>query len=483
MPPSGLILRLMQPARDTPNPPYFRSTNLQYFILVQTLFIQKRFATYDRDLIKKRRSIMRFMNCAAGLLVFGLFAGCASQSTVTSTTGGSPTATAAPAAPAAPQAPAWQQGRPASMAGSTLAPLPGKNTVTAATDIPLSKLKLPPGFKIEIWSTGTPGIRAISRGESGKVYGGTRGLGRVYEITDSGQERTSRIVVDKLTQPAVTLHQGNLYVMAIDKVLRFDGIEKNPTVAPADLTAAFKLPPLAHHNWKYIRFGPDGKLYVPFGAPCNICELPTAEYAQIRRYNPDGSGMEVIATGVRNTVGFDFHPVTKELWFTDHGRDWMGDDGPEDELNRLPKRSWFQRQTPSFGFPYCHANGIPDADIKKANPCEGVNLPITTMGPHAAAMGVHFYTGSMFPAEYKNAMFVARKGSWNRATKFGFDVAVVRADADGRNAKTTPFLTGFADPQANTFWGRPTYFLQMPDGSMLLSDEQNGAIYRISYAR
>ncbi|MFN4003570.1 MAG: PQQ-dependent sugar dehydrogenase [Hylemonella sp.] len=425
---------------------------------------------------------MRTLLPLSGALLAALLAGCASQPAATPQASAPAPATPPAAAPAAtatpaPQPPAWQQGRPAHMADSKLAPLPGKNTVTPASEIPLHQLKLPPGFKVEIWSTGTPGIRAISRGASGKVYGGTRGLGRVYEITDHGNSRSSRIVVDKLNQPAATIHQGSLYVMAIDKVLRYDGIESNPNVAPVDLTANFKLPPLQHHNWKYIRFGPDGKLYVPFGAPCNICELPTPEYAQIRRYNPDGTGMEVIATGVRNTVGFDFHPVTKELWFTDHGRDWMGDDTPEDELNRLSRPGQF------FGFPYCHANGVADPDIKKANPCAGVTLPVTTLGPHAAAMGVHFYTGTMFPPEYRNAMFIARKGSWNRTTKFGFDVVVVKADADGRNAQVMPFMTGFADPAANTFWGRPTYFLQMPDGSLLVSDEQTGAIYRISYSR
>lgn len=382
----------------------------------------------------------------------------------------------AAATPAPPPPPAWQQGRPASMADSRLAPVAGKNTVTPASDIPLDKLKLPPGFKIEIWSTGTPGVRAMSRGASGKIYAGTRGLGRVYEISDNGKERTSRVVADKLDQPAVVMHKGNLYVMAVDKALRFDGIEKNPNVAPVDMTAAFKLPPQKHHNWKYLRFGPDGKLYVPFGAPCNICALPTDEYAQIRRYNADGTGMEVIATGVRNTQGFDWHPVTKQLWFTDHGRDWLGDDGPEDELNRLSKTGQF------FGFPYCHAGGIPDPDIKKDDACKGVTLPVRTMGPHAANMGLHFYTGKMFPAKYRNVAFVARKGSWNRTTKSGYDVVTVNADAQGRNPVMTPFITGFADPAANTFWGRPTYFLQMPDGALLLADEQMGAIYRISYS-
>ena len=376
------------------------------------------------------------------------------------------------------QAPAWQQGRPPAMADSKLAPLAGRNTETPASEIPIGKVKLPKGFTAEIWATGMPGGRAMARGDSGKIYMGTRGLGRVYEVTDEGSRRTSRVVVDKLTQPAgVAMHGDSLYVFAIDKVLRFDGIENNPNVQPVDLTDRFNLPPQQHHNWKYIAFGPDGKLYVPFGAPCNICE-PPPEYAQIRRYNADGSGMEVIARGVRNTQGFTWHPSTKQLWFTDHGRDWMGDKGPEDELNRITKVGL------NFGYPYCHAKGVLDAEIKKKDACQGVTLPVTTMGPHAAAMGVIFYTGSMFPKEYQNTMFIARKGSWNRAVKFGFDVANVRPSKDGRKATVKPFMTGFLeDPKAAKFWGRPAYLLQMPDGSMLVSDEQLGAIYRVSYAK
>lgn len=373
--------------------------------------------------------------------------------------------------------PIWKQGIPASMADSKLAPLAGRMTETPRSEIPVSKLNLPDGFTVEIWAHGLPGGRAMALGDNGKIYVGTRAIGRVYEVTDNGDRRSVRVVVDKLTQPAgVAFGNGSLYVMAIDKVLRFDGIEGNPNVAPVDMTAKFNLPPLQHHNWKYIRFGPDKKLYVPFGAPCNICE-PTAEYAQIRRYNPDGSGMEVIARGVRNTQGFDWNPKTGELWFTDHGRDWMGDAGPQDELNRISKTGL------NFGYPYCHAQGVPDADFKKADPCKGVTLPVTLMGPHAAAMGVLFYTGKMFPAEYRDTMFIARKGSWNRTSKFGFDVINVRAAPDGKNVKVTPFMTGFMNPKDQTFWGRPAYLLQMPDGAMLVSDEQLGAIYRVSYAR
>jgi len=386
-------------------------------------------------------------------------------------------APSASAAPAAAPPPAWQQGRTPDQARSTLAPHAGKMTATPASEIPLAGFKLPPGFKAEVWATGMPGARAMARGEGGKIYIGTRAIGRVYEVTDSGGQRTSRVVVDKLVQPSgVAFKDGSLYVMAIDKVLRFDGIERNPGVQPVDMTAAFKLPKEQHHNWKYIAFGPDGKLYVPFGAPCNIC-VPGEEYAQIRRYNADGSGMEVIARGVRNTQGFTWHPVTKEMWFTDHGRDWMGDDSPEDELNRMPRTGAF------YGFPYCHAGGVPDKDFKKANPCDGVTLPVQTMGPHAAVMGAHFYTGNMFPAEYSNVLFVARKGSWNRTKKFGYDVVTVRAGADGSNAKVTPFMTGLLNESNDTFSGRPTYLLQLPDGSLLITDEQLGAIYRISYAR
>ncbi len=375
--------------------------------------------------------------------------------------------------------PAWKQGMPDKMKDSKLAPHAGKMTETPASEIPVKKLKAPAGFKVELWASGLPGGRAMALSEDGKkVYVGTRGIGRVYEVTDAGDKRTVRTVADKLTQPAgVAYKDGALYVFAIDKVLKYDGIAGNASAQPQDLTEKFDLPKEQHHNWKYVAFSPDGKLYVPFGAPCNICE-PSKEYAQIRRYNADGSGKEVVATGVRNSVGFDWHPRTKQLWFTDHGRDWMGDNGPQDELNRLAKPG------ANFGFPYCHANGITDQDFKKPKEqaCKGVTLPVRLMGPHAAAMGVKFYTGKMFPKEYQNTMFIARKGSWNRSKPSGFDVVNVRTGADGKEAKLTPFLTGFNESKDSyKFWGRPAYVAQMPDGALLVSDEQVGAIYRISY--
>jgi glucose/arabinose dehydrogenase len=375
--------------------------------------------------------------------------------------------------------PAWHQGKNAKQADSKLAPHAGKMTETPAGEIPISKLKLPRGFKAEVWATGLPGGRAMAVSDDGKkVYVGTRVIGRVYEVSDEGAKRTVRVVVDKLTQPSgVAMNKGSLYVFAIDKVLRFDNIASNSGAQPVDMTDKFDLPKEQHHNWKYIAFGPDGKLYVPFGAPCNICEPPSKEYAQIRRYNADGSGKEVIATGVRNSVGFDWHPKTREMYFTDHGRDWAGDNGPQDELNRLAKPGG------NYGFPYCHANGTPDPDIKKADACKGVVRPVALMGPHAAVMGVKFYTGKMFPAEYQNTMFVARKGSWNRSKPMGFDVVNVRVDGEGK-ASVKPFATGFQEGgEGYKFWGRPAYVHQMPDGALLVSDEQLGAIYRISYTK
>jgi glucose/arabinose dehydrogenase len=367
---------------------------------------------------------------------------------------------------------------PSHMTNNSLAPHPPVMQVTPPDKIPLNKLKVPAGFKVELWAHGMPGVRMMTRGDKGTIFGGTRIIGRVYAISDKGSQRDHVILAQGLTQPnGLAFRNGALYVTAINKVFRYDGVEDklaNPGT-PVEMTDAFKLPPEVHHNWKFTAFGPDNKLYFQVGAPCNICEIDQNVHGQIRRYNPDGSGMEIVAKGVRNTVGFDWDPRSGQLWFTDNGRDWMSEDGPEEELNRVSQVGAF------YGFPYCHANGIPDPDFKKPNPCQGVTLPVTTLGAHAAALGMRFYRGNMFPPEYQNSILVARRGSWNKTQKNGYDVVRVTSGPNGENVKVEPFMTGFLE--GNEFWGRPVDVHIQPDGSVLVSDEQNGAIYRVSYQR
>jgi glucose/arabinose dehydrogenase len=351
-------------------------------------------------------------------------------------------------------------------------------TVTPLEKLPIDKLKLPSGFKAEVWSHGHPGGRTMVMGDKGTLFMGTRLIGRVYAIANKDGKREVKVLLQGLTQPnGLAVRDGSLYVFAINKVFRYDRIEDNLDKAPepVELTKAYNLPDTVHHNWKYVAFGPDGKMYVQVGSNCNICEVNPGTHGQIRRYNADGTGMEIVARGVRNTVGFDWHPTTKELWFTDNGRDWAGNAGPEDELNRIAKNM----EGANFGFPYCHANGIPDVDIRRPNPCAGVVMPAALTGPHSAGLGIKFYTGDMFPKSYKNVAFIARRGSWNREQKYGYDV--VTAKVSGGRARIAPFMTGLLDTVKNEFYGRPTYVLPMADGSLLVSDEQNGATYRISY--
>jgi glucose/arabinose dehydrogenase len=407
---------------------------------------------------------------AAGVLAIGLTAAFAQQPAP------------APAAPTTPPGfSALDKSKPtASGQDTNLRPHATPPTVTALDKLPVDKLKLPAGFKAEVWSHGHPGARTMVAGPKGTIFMGTRQLGRVYALVDKDGKREVKTLLQGLTQPnGLVVKDGALYVFAINKVYRYDNIEDkldNPG-QPVELTEAFNLPPDIHHNWKYVAFGPDDKLYVQVGSNCNICEVNPGVHGQIRRYNADGTGMEIVARGVRNTVGFDWHPVTKELWFTDHGRDWAGNDGPSDELNRIAK----DQEGANFGFPYCHANGIPDPDIKRPNPCAGVVMPAALTGPHAAGMGITFYTGNMFPEQYKNVGFIARRGSWNREQKFGYDVVIARPQEDG-TAKLEPFMTGLLDEAKNEFYGRPVYIHQMQDGALLVSDEQNGAIYRISHS-
>jgi len=344
-------------------------------------------------------------------------------------------------------------------------------------DIKLDTIKLPPGFRISVYSAAVPGARSMAMGPGGTLFVGSRDAGAVYAVVDAGDGTRAAEVITlakNLNEPnGVAVKDGALYVMEISRLLRFDDIErrlKNPPT-PAVVTDAF--PKDTHHGWKFIAFGPDGLLYVPVGAPCNICRR-SDPYASITRLKPDGSGFEIVARGVRNTVGFDWQPETKELWFTDNGRDWLGDDSPPDELNRAPHAGLH------FGFPYCHGGDVPDPEFGKELPCRDFIPPALKLGPHVAALGMRFYTGTMFPAEYRGQIFIAEHGSWNRKKKVGYRVALVRLK-DGKPVSEEAFAGGWL--QGEKAWGRPVDVLVRPDGSILVSDDQAGALYRISFEK
>ena len=360
----------------------------------------------------------------------------------------------------------------------TLSGIPTSPIAMAADKLPLDKMVLPPGFKVETFVSGVAGARMIYLGPKGTLFVSTARLGRIYAVKDPFGKKEVMTIAQGLTLPnGIAMKDGALIVVANSKVFRYDAIEDTlDKPVQTDISEKFRLPGDQMHGWRYIAFGPDGKLYIAAGAYCNVCELNPGINGNIRRYDADGSNMEIVARGVRNSVGFDWHPVTQELWFTDNGRDWAGNDGPEDELNRIAKG----KDGAFFGFPYCHANGIPDPDIKRPDPCVGVTLPAALLGPHAAAIGMKFYTGSMFPAKYRNVAFIARHGSWNREIKFGYDI--VTTTIDGGKAKVEPFMSGLIDKEKNVGLVRPVDFLQLQDGSLLFSDELNGAIYRISYS-
>lgn len=342
-------------------------------------------------------------------------------------------------------------------------------------ELRLNKIKLPPGFKIEVYAANVPGARSMTLSPSGIVFVGTR-EGEVYAVVDKnrdnqGDEAIS--IAQGLNMPnGVAFRDGSLYVAEVSRVLRFDNIESRLMNPPRPVVVNDTFPKETHHGWKFIRFGPDGMLYVPVGAPCNVCEKEDKRYGSIMRMKPDGSGLEIFAKGIRNTVGFDWDPLTKELWFTDNGRDMLGDDIPPDELNHAPRTGMH------FGFPYFHGKGIPDPDLSGERNPEEFNPPAMELGPHVASLGMRFYTGDMFPKEYRNHIFIAEHGSWNRSTPIGYRVTLVRIEG-GRAAKYEVFAEGWLP--RGTAWGRPVDVQVMPDGALLVSDDMERVIYRISY--
>ncbi len=387
---------------------------------------------------------------------------------------------AKPAPAAAPkEQPRWMQGRPAEMAGSTLAPIAPHLTGRPASELPLNKLKVPKGFKVEVWVDGVPEARSLTLGDKGTVFVSNRNLKNIYAVIDKGGKREVKTVLKGLDTPnGVAFHKGTLYVAEQTRILAYEGIEGKLDNPPEPKVLVDGLPKQTGHFWKFLAMGPDGKLYFNIGAPGNIV-MPSYIQGAIMRVNPKNGVMENYAQGVRNSVGFDWHPKTKQLWFTEHGRDWMGDDMPSDELNVVKHKG------EHFGYPYCHQGDTLDPEFGKHRSCSEFTPPALKLGAHIAPLGMRFYTGKMFPAEYKNSMFIAQHGSWNRTVKHGYNVINVTVDDKGKVVKSTPFLEGFLeDPKATPpTWGRPVDVLVMRDGALLVSDDFNGIIYRISYKK
>ena len=348
-------------------------------------------------------------------------------------------------------------------------------SMVAAESLPIDKIRLPPGFKIEVVTDQLGSARALALGPDGTIFVGTRVGDSVRAVVDhDGDHKADEIITIArgLNRPnGVAMRDGALYVAEIGRVLRFDGIEGRLHNPPQPVVITDALPKRGHHGWKFIRFGPDGKLYVPVGAPCNVCDTPIP-FATILRMNPDGSDIEVYAQGVRNSVGFDWHPTTAELWFTDNGRDGMGNDVPPDELNHAPQAGMH------FGFPFCHGGDIPDPGFGRAADCSDFTAPAVRLGPHVASLGMRFYTGEMFPPEYRNQIFIAEHGSWNRTEKIGYRITLVRLE-NGVPVSYEPFAEGWLEGEQA--WGRPVDLMVMPDGALLVSDDYADAIYRISY--
>src|SRR5689334_7203633 len=397
-----------------------------------------------------------------------------------------PAATPAPAPAPAAQAPALNPqplppgspliGRPNTEAAMKLAPVappPIPSSADKLAQVP-GKLKLQKGFHVELYAGNVPNARSMRQGDKGTIFVGSRLQDKVHYITEKDGKREVKVLVSGLYRPnGLAIKDGTLYIAELSQVSKIEKVEDNLDKSPKPTVIYSDLPKDEAHGWKFIGIGPDNKIYVPVVQPCNNC-IPSDAHGQIRRINLDGSGAEVIARGVRNTVGFDWHPVSEELYFTDNGRDWASEDVPEDELNRITKVGQH------FGSPFCYQGDFPDPEFGWGHSCSEFTPPVLKTGPHSASLGMRFYTGGNFPAKYKNAIFIARHGSWNRSKKFGGDILAVFLNPNGTVKSTEVFLSGFLGPD-NNYIGRPADVLFTKDGSMLISDDYNGAIWRVSY--
>jgi glucose/arabinose dehydrogenase len=382
------------------------------------------------------------------------------------------------AAPAAP--PSWKQGMASEQTSSTLHPFAPHLTGRSVSELKMDKLKLPKGFKVEVWAEGAPEARSLVLGDKGTVFASNRNLSNVYAIVEKDGKREVKILFKGKKVPnGLVFDKGTLYVAERNRITRFDDIESKLDNPGEGQVVIDNLDPnnAAGHFWKYMVMGPDGKLYFNIGSPQNIT-MPTYNEASIVRVDPKTGILENYAQGVRNSVGMAFHPVTKHLWFTEHGRDWMGTDLPNDELNVATKKG------EHFGFPFCHQGDVLDPIYGANRSCNEFKKPVMKLGAHIAPLGMKFYTGNMFPADYKNSMLIAQHGSWNRNPKHGYNLIRVNVDAKGKATKHA-FIDGFLENEQGDppMWGRPVDVLQMKDGAILFSDDFNGIIYRVSYSK
>jgi len=340
----------------------------------------------------------------------------------------------------------------------------------------LKKIKLPPGFKIEVYASGLPEARQMAWGPNGTLFVGSYQATNVYAVTDEDGKRTVKTILKGLNMPTgLAVQDGALYVIAIDKLLRYDNVEANLDHMPAPVVAYDDMPPYVAHGWKYIVADKGGSMYLPFGPPFNV-GIPPTSVSQIRHVDPKTGLAEIVALGVRNSVGGDIDPRSGDYWFTENARDWMSDDTPSDKLNHITKIGQH------FGYPYCHQGDLPDPKFARGHSCDEFTPPVVKLGAHVAPLGMKFYTGSQFPAEYQNNIFIAEHGSWNRHKYQGARIDRVVVDADGKNAHQEVFAQGWLSGDQD-YSGRPTDILQAKDGSLLVADDWAGAIYRISYAK
>ena len=425
--------------------------------------------------------MMSYSSAPRSVLLAGAFFGAFTFGAAAQQPAASPPAASPPPAAAAPAAAPLPPGSPligrpaSSEAAAKLAPNAPPPIPAAADKLPTAKLKVPAGFNIEVYASGIANARSLAEGDKGTVFVGSRLVGNLYAIVNKDGKRTVKTLASGLHRPnGVAFKNGTLYIAELSKISKIDKVEEVLDNPPKPTVIYDNLPKDEAHGWKFIAIGPDNKLYIPVGQPGNNV-LHDDDHGQIRRINLDGSGAEVIAKGVRNTVGFDWNPETKQLYFTDNGRDWMSEDVPEDELNRVTKVG------EHFGAPYCLQGNIVDPEFGWGKSCSDYTAPVALLGPHSASLGMRFYTGSMFPKAYKNQIIVARHGSWNRTKKVGGDVLVVKLNKDGTVKSTEPLITGFLED--NKYIGRPVDVMQMKDGSLLVSDDWNGAVYRVTYGK